>query len=391
MKRRSGLRWAVLTGMLALAAGCARPAQRDHGDLEATATIRTADPLVDTPWTGQDPCVGWRTGPSLVPVRLIERRSDGTLVMEGLWPFSPPSQQLPPGVATSLPLYSLRCEALIRDDGQELSVGAVNVLTAPAIAPTLTIVVATYSAARTATAGVWATLTAQAAAATVPVAALLPPVHPPLERVAVLCASPDSAPMVAIRLVDVQWNGSAWLLSFDGLRSLETPIDLIALGVAERCVVTLHPSGRHEVRRESFVSGHATPSKAGDRIPAPDLCAGYNQEPSLIPNHLEEIYFDSVDKGTWNLVLDGLWHLYGPLPPPTPYPTRPPWYQRVCHVHLSPDGSQGHGGNVVDILTAPAIGPTLTAAIATQAAARNTRSARDYADRHATWTAEASP
>lgn len=240
--RRSGLRWAVLTGMLALAAGCTRPAQRDHGDLEATATIRTTDPQVGTSWTGGDPCIGWRTGPSLVPVRLIERRSDGTLVMEGLWPFSPPSQQLPPGVSTSLPLYSLRCEALIRDDGQGLSVDAVNVLTAPAIAPTLTIVVATYSAARTATADVWATLTAQAATATEPVAALLPPVHPPLERVAVLCASPDSSPMVAIRLVDVQWNGSAWLLSFDGLRSLETPVDLIAPGVAERCVVTLHPT-----------------------------------------------------------------------------------------------------------------------------------------------------
>lgn len=150
MKRRSGVRWAVLTGMLALAAGCARPAQRDHGDgdRKAAATTRTADLQVGTPWTGQDPCVGWRTGPSLVPARLIERRSDGTLVMEGLWPFSPPPQQLPPGAATSLPLYSLRCEALIRGDGQELSVGAVNVLTAPAIGPTLTAAIATHAAAR---------------------------------------------------------------------------------------------------------------------------------------------------------------------------------------------------------------------------------------------------
>lgn len=380
----NGIRWGLLVGLMTLAGGCARPIPTT---VRVPATAESEDRA--TLLSGPDPCVGWRTGSSLVPVRLVERRSDGFLVLEGLWPFSPPPQQLPPNVTlpTQLPLYALRCTARMEVDGSELSVDTVNVLTAPAIGPTLTVVFATSAAGQTATSDVLATATAHSASTPPPTFANAPsaPIHIPLDSVEMLCGATPSGP-----LVDVGWDGTAWILSFDELRSppvaalIGTPGTHGPSAVADRCTVTLHPSGEHEVSHQRLATSAATPVSLDGRTPAPDLCAGYNKHLSLIPVHLTEIYLDTTQTGTWNLVLDGLWPLFGAPAPPahwTPIATEAPSYQSRCHLHLYPDGHEGNGGDVINVLTAPAIGPTLTIAIATRAAERTALSATWSADK----------
>ncbi len=363
---RGKLRWGLLAGMLAVAGGCTRQVTMDR-----TAAIEQAIQRCQSS-SGQ---------PSLVPVEVVAAKQLGDqweVDLAGLWASRHPVDLVLTSTVegetpqpTQPPDYLSTCLVVVNASGggRVVSDNTFNVLTQPWVGPTLTAVAPTATAA---------------------VAALTPPVHVQLDSVNVLCAASPSEPSLdVVRLVDVRWSGTAWQLSFEGRlaeRLAVSPESPLPLAFADRCIVTLHPSGEHEVSRQRLATSAATPFSLDGRTQTPDLCAGYNKHLSLIPVHLAEIYFDASQTGTWNLVLDGLWPLFGrPAPPAhwTPIATEAPSYQSRCHLHLYSDGHEGNGGDVINVLTAPAIGPTLTIAIATRAAERTAPSA--------TWSADTIP
>lgn len=346
MGNGNGIRWGLLAGMLAVADGCTRQATLDR-----TAAIEQAIQRCQSS-SGQS---------SLVPVEVVAAKQLGDqweVDLAGLWASRQPVDLVLTSTVeggtpqpTQPPDYLSTCRVVVNASGggRIVSDGTFNLLTQPWVGPTLTAVATT---------------------ATAPTS-LTPPVHVLLDSVNVLCAASPSEPSLeVVRLVDVRWSGTAWLLSFEGQlaeRPTVSPESPLPPAFADRCIVTLHPSGEHEVSHRRLATSAATPFALDGRTRASDLCAGYNKHRSLIPVHLTEIYLDTTQTGTWNLVLDGLWPLFGAPAPPaylTPIATEAPRYQRRCHLHLYPDGHEGNGGGVINVLTAPAIGPTLTAAAA---------------------------
>lgn len=142
-----------------------------------------------------------------------------------------------------------------------------------------------------------------------------------------------------------------------------------------------------------------TPTTTGlsqDLVPtltAPELfeqarlgCVGFRIGPSLVA---EQVITSSQGSWGWSVTLSGLWSFHPPMvgpPAGIPFPTQPVSYVRLCTTSSDQTSSWE---STTNILTEPALAPTLTAGVATSYALSAKWRAEATASLRAAWTAEA--